>query len=93
MRCQTYNRPEEILIALKFRCLPTGQTRQKNSLKECVFVYSALDHFFGDFAHWVIRINKKIMSFFSKDLRAKFYVAVCGLSKSNIFVRIFRVRG
>jgi len=37
--------------------LPSRQHRQKNSLRECVFVYSALkitlpiDCFFGDFAH------------------------------------------
>jgi len=35
---------------------PSGQNQQKNSLKECVFVNSALktlaDCFFGDYAHW-----------------------------------------
>jgi len=47
--------------------IPSGQNRQKNSLKVCIFVNSALKlqchiikntllqtDFFGDFAHWVV---------------------------------------
>jgi len=35
--------------------IPSGQNRQKHSLKECVFFNSALkiQCIFGDFAHWV----------------------------------------
>jgi len=52
-----------------FISFPVGKIAKKNSLKDCIFVNSALqkytstDCFFGDFAHWLIsRYN--IMSIF-----------------------------
>jgi len=57
------------VVVLSITYHPSGQNYQKNSLKKCVFVNSALqnskiqchavknilatDCFFGDFAHWV----------------------------------------